>query len=61
MLGSMANRVSRHRVFGVLWIATLPLCSRDRAIVLPALISAYLNQRLFRYDALANMLSGTNT
>ena len=59
MLGSMANAFVAIAVFGVLWIATLPLwLTGIGAVVLPALISAYLNQRLFRYDALAEYASG---
>src|SRR5206468_2736632 len=41
-----------------LWIVTLPLCVTGvAALVLPALTSGYLNQRLFRYDALAEHAS----
>jgi uncharacterized protein involved in cysteine biosynthesis len=52
--GSMANAMAAVVVFAVLWIVTLPLwLTGVGAAVLPALNSAYLNQRLFRYDALA--------
>jgi uncharacterized protein involved in cysteine biosynthesis len=58
VLGSIANAFVAIAVFGVLWITTLPLwLTGIGAIVLPALISAYLNQRLFRYDALADHAS----
>ena len=54
VLGSVINASVAISVFAVLWIATLPLwLTGIGAVVLPALISAYLNQRLFRYDALA--------
>lgn len=53
--GSMANSALAIAVFAALWIATLPLWLLGiLALLLPALLSAYLNQRLFRYDALAD-------
>ena len=58
MLGSMGNAFVAIAVFSLLWIVTLPLwLTGIGALVLPALISAYLNQRLFRYDALAEHAS----
>jgi CysZ protein len=54
VVGSIANASVAVLVFAVLWIVTLPLwLTGVGAAVLPALNSAYLNQRLFRYDALA--------
>jgi uncharacterized protein involved in cysteine biosynthesis len=42
-------------VFAVLWIVTLPLwLTGIGAVLAPVLTSAYLNQRIFRYDALAD-------
>ena len=39
----------------LLWIVTLPLwLLGPLAVLLPLLLSAYLNQRLFRYDALSD-------
>jgi CysZ protein len=53
-VGSMLNASIALGVFGLLWIVTLPLwLTGIGALVLPALNAAYLNQRLFRYDALA--------
>ena len=52
--GSVLNATIAVLVFVVLWIVTLPLWFTGiGALVLPALNSAYLNQRLFRYDALS--------
>ena len=52
--GSILNATTAIVVFALLWLVTLPLwLTGIGAIVLPALNSAYLNQRLFRYDALA--------
>lgn len=54
LVGSVANAVAGIAIFGMLWIVTLPLwLTGVGALVLPALLSAYLNQRLLRYDALS--------
>ena len=54
MIGSLGNAAAAVLIFVLLWLVTLPLwLTGIGAIVLPALNSAYLNQRLFRYDALA--------
>jgi uncharacterized protein involved in cysteine biosynthesis len=58
--GSLGNAVAGIAVFGALWIVTLPLwLTGIAAFVLPPVLSAYLNQRLFRYDALAGHASPT--
>lgn len=54
LAGSILNAAAGISVFAVLWIVTLPLWLTGVGIVLaPVLTSAYLNQRIFRYDALA--------
>jgi len=54
VIGSIINSAIAIGIFAVLWIATLPLWLFGiTALLLPALLSAYLNQRLFRYDALS--------
>jgi len=59
LLGSLANATIAIAIFALLWLATLPLwLTGIGAVVLPALTSGYLNQRLFRYDALAEHASG---
>jgi CysZ protein len=56
--GSIVNALVAILVFAGLWIVTLPLwLTGILAPVLPLLLSAYLNQRLFRYDALAEHAS----
>lgn len=56
--GSIINSMVGIVVFCALWLVTLPLwLTGIAAFVLPALLSAYLNQRLFRYDALAEHAS----
>lgn len=53
-LGSAGNALVGIAIFCLLWVATLPLWFTGvGALVIPALISAYLNQRLLRYDALS--------
>lgn len=56
--GSLWNALSTTAVFTALWLVTLPLwLTGIGALVLPPLLSAYLNQRMFRYDALAEHAS----
>ncbi len=56
--GSISNAVFGISVFAVLWIFTLPLwLTGVGAVLAPVLTSAYLNQRMFRYDALAEHAS----
>jgi hypothetical protein len=52
--GSAWHALTTIVIFAVLWLATLPLwLTGIGALVLPPVISAYFNQRMFRYDALA--------
>ena len=56
--GSIINAVVGITAFCALWIVTLPLwLTGIAALALPPLLSGYLNQRLFRYDALADHAS----
>ncbi|MGB8338967.1 MAG: EI24 domain-containing protein [Burkholderiales bacterium] len=56
--GSVWNALIGVSIFCVLWIITLPLwLIPPLAVVLPILLSAYLNQKLFGYDALAEHAS----
>lgn len=58
IMGSLANAAIGIMIFALLWLATLPLWFTGiGAVVLPAINSAYLNQRLFRYDALSEHAS----
>jgi uncharacterized protein involved in cysteine biosynthesis len=58
VLGSTVNALVAVLVFAGLWVVTLPLwLTGVLAPVLPIVLSAYLNQRLFRYDALADHAS----
>lgn len=58
LAGSIANSATGIAVFMSLWVLTLPLwLTGIAAFILPSVFSAYLNQRLFRYDALADHAS----
>jgi CysZ protein len=52
--GSLWNSLVAIVVFLLLWLVSLPLWFTGiGAVLLPPLLSAYFNQRMFRYDALA--------
>lgn len=54
LAGSLWNAFAAIALFAVLWLLSLPLWFTGIcALVLPPLISAHFNQRMFRYDALA--------
>lgn len=57
-IGSIVNAATGISIFAVLWIITLPLwLTGVGAVLAPVLTSAYLNQRMFRYDALSEHAS----
>lgn len=56
--GSIANAVVAIAIYCVGWVLSLPLwLFSPLALLLPLMLMAYLNQRLFRYDALAEHAS----
>jgi len=56
--GSVANAAIAIVVYCVGWVLSLPLwLFSPLALLLPLVLMAYLNQRLFRYDALAEHAS----
>jgi CysZ protein len=59
LLGGVWNALAALLAFLLAWVLTLPLwlIVGPLAIVLPWLLSAWLNQRLFRYDALSEHAS----
>ncbi|MGE5522118.1 MAG: EI24 domain-containing protein [Rhodospirillaceae bacterium] len=58
VLGSVVNVVLSGLLFIAVWLATLPLWFTGiGAVLAPLLNSAYLNMRVFRYDALAEHAS----
>lgn len=57
-VGGLANAATGIAIFAALWVITLPLwLTGVGAVIAPVLTSAYVNQRLFRYDALAEHAS----
>ena len=58
VLGSFKNMLIALLTYCLLWLITLPFwLFGPFAILIPILLTAYLNQRLFRYDALAQHAS----
>ena len=58
IIGGVFNAATGIGIFVLLWIFTLPLwLTGVGAVLAPVLTSAWLNQRLFRYDALAEHAS----
>ncbi len=57
MAGSLLNALLALCIFVAIWVLTLPLWMIGAGLVVPFLAATYLNQRLFRYDALAEHAS----
>jgi len=57
LVGSVGNAAIAIAIFVVLWIVTLPLWLIGVGVIVPFVAAAYLNQRLFRYDAIAEHAS----
>lgn len=53
MAGNLLNTLVAIGIFFAIWVFTLPLWLIGAGVVVPFIAAAYLNQRLFRYDALA--------
>ena len=51
--GNLLNAVLAIVIFIAIWVLTLPLWFIGVGVVLPFIAATYLNQRMFRYDALA--------
>jgi CysZ protein len=57
LVGSLINTAVAIVVFIAIWVLTLPLWLIGAGVVVPFIAAAYLNQRLFRYDAIAEHAS----
>jgi hypothetical protein len=55
--GNVLNALLAICIFVVIWTLTIPLWLVGVGIIIPFIAAAYLNQRLFRYDALAEHAS----
>lgn len=51
--GSIINAVLASGIFIFIWIITLPLWAVGAGIIIPFVAVAFMNQQLFRYDALS--------
>jgi len=57
LVGSLWNAVVAIALFVALWLVTLPLWLIGVGVIVPFVAAAWLNQRLFRYDAIAEHAS----
>jgi len=57
LVGSLWNAAIAMLLFIALWVVTLPLWLVGVGVIVPFIAAAYLNQRLFRYDAIAEHAS----
>ncbi len=57
MVGSLINTAIAISIFVAIWVLSLPLWLIGAGIVIPFIAATYLNQRLFRYDAIAEHAS----
>jgi CysZ protein len=51
--GNLYNALVAIGIFIAIWVLTMPLWFIGVGVVMPFIAAAYLNQRLFRYDALS--------
>jgi len=56
-VGSLWNAAIAIVLFVALWVVTLPLWLIGVGVIVPFVAAAWLNQRLFRYDAIAEHAS----
>ena len=56
-IGSVLNALIALAIFVGMWAASIPLWLVGAGVIIPFVATAYLNQRLFRYDALAEHAS----
>jgi CysZ protein len=57
LVGGLWNAGVALVLFAALWVLTLPLWLIGVGVIVPFVAAAYLNQRLFRYDAIAEHAS----
>jgi len=57
LIGNLGNALIAMLLFIALWVVTLPLWLIGVGVIVPFIAAAYLNQRLFRYDAIAEHAS----
>jgi uncharacterized protein involved in cysteine biosynthesis len=57
VVGNLLNALLATGIFIAVWVITLPLWLIAVGVLVPFVAAAYLNQRMFRYDALAEHAS----
>ena len=57
LAGSMLNAIVALGIFIAIWVLTLPTWLIGVGVVVPFVAAAYLNQQLFRYDAISEHAS----
>ncbi len=57
LVGNLWNAIVAIALFVALWVITLPLWLIGVGVIVPFVAAAWLNQRLFRYDAIAEHAS----
>ena len=55
--GSIINAILASGIFILIWVITLPLWTVGAGIIIPFVAAAFMNQQLFRYDALSEHAS----
>lgn len=56
-IGSILNAIVALSIFIAIWVLTLPTWLIGVGVIVPFIAAAYLNQQLFRYDALSEHAS----
>lgn len=57
VIGSVINALLASGIFILIWIVTLPLWTVGAGLLVPFVAVAFMNQQLFRYDALSEHAS----
>jgi uncharacterized protein involved in cysteine biosynthesis len=55
--GSIINAILASGIFILIWVITAPLWAIGAGIIIPFVAAAFMNQQLFRYDALSEHAS----
>lgn len=55
--GSIINAILASSIFILIWVITVPLWAVGAGIIIPFAATAFMNQQLFRYDALSEHAS----
>ena len=55
--GSIINAILASVIFILIWVITVPLWAVGAGIIIPFVAAAFMNQQLFRYDALSEHAS----